>query len=100
MVKVLDGEWENVGYGNSWSQGTVHAAQQPTGRLFGCHGASLYGNQQWCGVPGCTNRRALCYANFNARKNVMAIPHNAFKSEGEGEMECVCGEICDLFMLQ
>ena len=52
------------------------------------------------GVLGCRNRRALCYANFNARKNVMAIPHNAFKSEGEGEMECVCGEICDLFMLQ
>ena len=37
------------------------------------------------GVLGCTNRRALCYANFNARKNVMAIPHNAFKSEGERE---------------
>lgn len=51
------------------------------------------------GVVCCTNRRALCYANFNARKNVMAIPHNAFKSEGE-ERWSVCGEICDLFMLQ
>ena len=29
IEKVLDGEWENVGYGNSWSQGTVHAAHWP-----------------------------------------------------------------------
>ena len=41
------------------------------------------------GAVCCTNRRALCYANFNARKNVMAIPHNAFKSEGE-ERDGVC----------
>ena len=93
MVKVLDGEWENVGYGNSWSQGTVHAAHWPA--IWMPRREPLWKPAVVC----CTNRRALCYANFNARKNVMAIPHNAFKSEGE-ERWSVCGEICDLFMLQ